>query len=68
MIRFRYKEQINSHTFKILQKWKKSNNFDTEYIKEELKWAINGIDIAGCELSQNISKKFKEKEKEKEKI
>jgi len=34
---------------------------DTEYIKEELKWVINGIDIVGCGLSQNISKKLKEK-------
>ena len=33
---------------------------NSEYIKEELKWAINGIDIVGCELSQNISKKLKE--------
>jgi hypothetical protein len=30
-------------------------------IKEQLKWAINGIDIVGCELSQNISKQLKEK-------
>lgn len=29
------------------------------YIKEELKWAINGIDIVGCELMQNIAKKLK---------
>jgi len=34
---------------------------NSEYIKEELKWAINGIDIVGCELSQNIRKKLKEK-------
>lgn len=34
---------------------------NSEYIKEELKWAINGIDIVGCGLSQNISKKLKEK-------
>ena len=34
-------------------------------IKEQLKWAINGIDIVGCELAQNIAKKLKEKEKEK---
>jgi len=32
-----------------------------ENIKEELKWAINGIDIVGCGLSQNISDKLKEK-------
>jgi len=32
-------------------------------IKEQLKWAINGIDIVGCELSQNIAKILKEKEK-----
>ena len=32
-----------------------------ERIKEELKWAVNGIDIVGCGLSQNISKKLKEK-------
>jgi len=34
---------------------------DSEEIKEELKWTINGIDIVGCELSQNIAKKLKEK-------
>jgi len=28
-----------------------------DQIKEQLKWAINGIDIVGCELTQNISKK-----------
>jgi hypothetical protein len=33
----------------------------SEEIKEQLKWAINGIDIVGCELAQNISKKLKEK-------
>jgi len=38
----------------------KLNNYESEYIKEELKWAINGIDIVGCGLSQNISKKLKE--------
>ncbi len=32
-------------------------------IKEQLKWAINGIDIVGCELSQNIAKILKEKGK-----
>ncbi|MHA1499852.1 MAG: hypothetical protein ACTSRT_20160 [Promethearchaeota archaeon] len=32
-----------------------------EYIKEELKWAINGIYIVGCGLCQNIAKKLKEK-------
>ena len=36
-----------------------------KYIKEELKWAINRIDLIGCELSQNIKEKLKEKEKEK---
>ncbi len=30
-------------------------------IKEQLKWAINGIEIVGCELAQNIAKKLKEK-------
>ena len=30
-------------------------------IKEQLKWAINGIDIVGCELTQNIAKILKEK-------
>ncbi|MFX1297339.1 MAG: hypothetical protein ACFFD2_21100 [Promethearchaeota archaeon] len=30
-------------------------------IKEQLKWAINGIDIVGCELTQNITKKLQEK-------
>ena len=34
---------------------------NSEYIKEELKWAVNGIDIVGCGLCQNISKKLKEK-------
>ncbi len=31
-------------------------------IKEQLKWAINGIDIVGCELAQNIAKKLQEKD------
>ncbi len=30
-------------------------------VKEELYWVINGIDIVGCELTQNIAKKLKEK-------
>ncbi|MFX1371527.1 MAG: hypothetical protein ACFFCE_06665 [Promethearchaeota archaeon] len=30
-------------------------------IKEQLKWAINGIDIVGCELNQNIAEKLIEK-------
>ena len=30
-------------------------------IKEQLKWAINGIDIVGCELAQNNAKKLQEK-------
>ena len=34
---------------------------NNEYIKEELKWAINRIDLVGCELSQNIKEKLKEK-------
>jgi len=34
---------------------------NSEDIKEQLKWAINGIDIVGCGLSQNISKELKEK-------
>ena len=34
---------------------------ENEYIKEELKWAVNGIDIVGCGLSQSISKKLKDK-------
>ena len=38
----------------------KTNNYESEYRKEELKWAINRIDLVGCELSQNISKKLKE--------
>ena len=38
---------------------KKSVN--SKEIKEQLKWAINGIDIVGCELAQNIAKKLKEK-------
>jgi len=36
-------------------------SINSEDIKEQLKWAINGIDIVGCGLSQNISKKLKEK-------
>ena len=38
---------------------KKSAN--SKEIKEQLKWAINGIDIVGCELTQNIAKKLQEK-------
>ena len=38
---------------------KKSVN--SKEIKEQLKWAINGIDIVGCELAQNIAKKLREK-------
>ena len=34
---------------------------NSEDIKEQLKWAINGIDIVGCGLSQDISDKLKEK-------
>jgi len=34
---------------------------NSEDIKEQLKWAINGIDIVGCELTQNVAKKLKEK-------
>jgi len=30
-------------------------------IKEQLKWVLNRIDIVGCELAQNITKKLKEK-------
>jgi len=33
----------------------------SEEIKEQLKWAINGIDIIGCEFAQNIAKKLQEK-------
>ena len=36
-------------------------SINSEKIKEEIKWAINGIDIVGCGLSQNIKKKLKEK-------
>ena len=36
-------------------------SINSEDIKEQLKWAINGIDIVGCGLSQDISKKLKEK-------
>ena len=32
-----------------------------DVVNEELKWAINGIDIVGCGLSQNIIKKLKDK-------
>ncbi len=38
---------------------KKSVN--SKEIKEQLKWAINGIDIVGWELAQNIAKKLNEK-------
>ena len=34
---------------------------NSEDIKEQLKQAINGIDIVGCGLSQNIAKILKEK-------
>jgi len=34
---------------------------NSEDIKEQLKWAINGIDIVGCGLAQYISKKLKVK-------
>jgi len=34
---------------------------DFELIKEELKRAIDGINIVGCELTQNIAKILKEK-------
>ena len=37
----------------------------SEEIKEQLKWIINGIDIVGCELAQNIAKELQEKQKEK---
>ena len=33
----------------------------SQEIKDQLKWVINGIDIVGCELTQNIAKKLKEK-------
>jgi hypothetical protein len=33
----------------------------SEEVKEQLKWTINGIDIVGCELMQNIAKKLREK-------
>ena len=39
----------------------KINNYESEYIKEELKWVINGIDMVGWGLSQNIKKILKEK-------
>ncbi|MHA2399011.1 MAG: hypothetical protein ACXADU_08995 [Promethearchaeota archaeon] len=32
----------------------------SEEMREQLKWAINGIDIVGCELAQSIAKKLKE--------
>jgi len=34
---------------------------DFELIKKELKRVIDGIDIIGCKLTQNISKNLKEK-------
>ena len=37
------------------------DSIDFEIIKEELKKAIDGIDIVGCELTQNIARKLKEK-------
>ena len=33
----------------------------SEEIKEQLKWAIDRIDIVGCELTQNIAKRLQEK-------
>jgi len=36
-------------------------SINSKDIKEQLKWAINGIDIVGCGLSQNIKEKLKEK-------
>ena len=36
-------------------------SINSDDIKEQLKWAINGIDIVGCELTQNIAKILKEK-------
>jgi len=36
-------------------------SINNEHIKEKLKWAINRIDLIGCELSQNIKEKLKEK-------
>ena len=32
---------------------------NSEHVKEELKWAINGIDIVGCGLCQNTERKNK---------
>ena len=40
-------------------------SFTSKEIKEQLKWAISSIDIAGCELSQNIGEKLKENRKKK---
>jgi len=34
-------------------------SINSEEIKEELKWVVNGIDIVGCGLSQSIAKKLK---------
>jgi hypothetical protein len=34
---------------------------ESKEIKDKLKWIINGINIVGCELTQNIAKKLKEK-------
>jgi len=36
-------------------------SINSKDIKEQLKWAINGIDIVGCGLCQNIKEKLKEK-------
>jgi hypothetical protein len=32
-------------------------SLSSKEIKKQTKWIINGIDIAGCELTQNITKK-----------
>jgi hypothetical protein len=37
----------------------------SDELREELKQSIRGIDIVGCELTQNIAKLLKEKENKK---
>ncbi len=40
--------------------WILKKTITSEDIKKELKYSIAGIDVVGCELSQNIAKKLKE--------
>ena len=61
-IKISHKNVINNNTNngqKYIKISKKSAT--SKEIKEQLKWPINGIDIVGCELAQNIAKKLQEK-------